>query len=56
MNDTWLFLLGLLIFCGYMYGLLSMINKQHGIQAREQDKYEKSLREKAKQGSMGEDH
>lgn len=49
MNDNWLFVIGLLIFGGYMYGLLSMINKQHRIQAREQSKYEENLRKKSAQ-------
>lgn len=49
MNDIWLFALGFLIFGGYIYGLLGMINKQHGIQAREQNKYMDQLRQKSGQ-------
>ncbi|MBK9760621.1 MAG: hypothetical protein IPO90_11780 [Flavobacteriales bacterium] len=47
MNDIWIFVLGAIIFGGYMFGLLSMINKQHKIQAREQDRYMKSQDKKA---------
>ena len=50
MNDIWLFILGAVIFGGYMFGLLSMINRQHRIQAREQDKYENA---QAKRGIDG---
>jgi hypothetical protein len=55
MNDIWLFILGAVIFVGYMVGLLSMINKQHKIQAREQDNYEKARAKKnAEVGSVEE--
>jgi hypothetical protein len=50
MNDIWLFALGTLVFGGYLFGLLSMINKQHKIQAREQTNYEKSLANKTGEG------
>ncbi len=47
MNDIWIFVLGSIIFGGYMFGLLSMINKQHKIQAREHDRYMKAQEKKA---------
>ncbi len=43
MSEIWLFILGSVIFGAYLFGLLSMINSQHKIQAREQDTYEKAL-------------
>ena len=46
MNDIWLFILGAVVFGAYLFGLLSMINSQHKIQARDQDKYEKSISKK----------
>ena len=46
MNDIWLFILGTLVFGAYLFGLLSMINTQHKIQAREQANYEKALSRK----------
>lgn len=42
MNDIWLFVLGAIIFGGYLVGLLSMINKQHKIQSREDARYKKA--------------
>ncbi len=51
MNDIWLFILGTLVFGAYLFGLLSMINKQHKIQAREQANYEKVLSRKKVLGS-----
>jgi hypothetical protein len=42
MNDIWLFALGTIIFGGYMFGLLSMINRQHKIQSRDDDRYKKA--------------
>lgn len=55
MNDIWLFVLGSLIFGGYLFGLLSMINKQHKIQGREQVSYEKVLAKRAAEASEGEE-
>jgi len=39
MNDIWLFVFGLVVFGGYLFGLISMINKQHKIQSRENERY-----------------
>jgi len=47
MNDIAIFALGAIVFGGYMYGLLSMINSQHKIQARQQTNHEKGLASKA---------
>jgi hypothetical protein len=46
MNDIWLFAFGTIIVGGYLFGLLSMINSQHKIQAREHDHYMKSQADK----------
>jgi len=41
MSDMVIFIFGLMIFGAYLFGLLSMINRQHKIQAREQVNYDK---------------
>lgn len=47
MNDIAIFAFGLVIFGAYMFGLLSMINSQHKIQARQQKNYEKGRAKRA---------
>ena len=55
MNEILIFSFGLVIFGGYLFGLLSMINKQHKIQGREQVNYEKALAKRtAEEGSVEE--
>ncbi len=51
MNDIVIFVFGLAIFGAYLFGLLSMINTQHKIQAREQINYEKGRAKRAAEGA-----
>jgi len=50
MNDIWLFVLGALIFGGYLFGLLSMINGQHKIQERQDERYKRAQEMKTPSG------
>lgn len=55
MNDIAIFALGAIVFGGYMFGLLSMINSQHKIQARQQANYEKGRAKKAAESASAEE-